>query len=138
MSKRRQSTHRDRRLALVALAAVAAIAAALSVTAGAPARTSSRSSTRRRRSSSTRSREGACCPRTIQRFGDRLDQLRGEVATPAQPAGDRPGRARTRQGRAEAATRLGSCVLRARLKRSLSVLRAAAGRDLRVRASPTR
>src|SRR5437867_2603882 len=70
-----------RRISLAALAGVAAIAGVLAITAGAPAQDLQSKLDQKRAQLEHAKSRGAVLSSTIQRFGDRLDQLRGEVAT---------------------------------------------------------
>jgi murein DD-endopeptidase MepM/ murein hydrolase activator NlpD len=112
----------DRRLALPALAAALVLAIGLSIASGAPAQDlQSKLEQKRSQLEQAQSRQGVLST-TIQRYGERLDQLRGQVATL---------RGRVATVKAElAATKVELkrdkarlALLRARLKRALKVLR---------------
>ena len=123
MSNAHSRAHPERRLALVALVAVAAVAAVLTATAGAPASDlQSRLDQKQAQLEHAKSR-GAVLSSTIQRFGDRLDQLRGEVATLRNRQAIVQAELQQKEAQLKRAKdRL--VVLRVRLKRSLEVLRA--------------
>jgi murein DD-endopeptidase MepM/ murein hydrolase activator NlpD len=110
-----------RRLTLLALAAAIAIASALCV-AGAPAQDlHSQLAHKQSQLQHAKSREGVLST-TIQRYGDRLDQLRGQVASLRnREAIVEAELAKTKAELKRAKRRLE--VLRVRLKRSLEVLR---------------
>src|SRR3954451_24231614 len=80
MSKANSRARVARRLAVVAVVAVAA-AVVLTITAGAPAQDLQSQLDQKRAQLEHAKSRGAVLSSTIQRFGDRLDQLRGEVAT---------------------------------------------------------
>jgi murein DD-endopeptidase MepM/ murein hydrolase activator NlpD len=110
------------RVALTAITALAAAVAVLTLTAGAPAQDlQSQLDSKRAQLEHANAREGVLSS-TIQRLGERLDQLRGEVATLRNR--EAIVQAELNQKEAElkrAKDRL--AVLRVRLKRSLKVLR---------------
>jgi murein DD-endopeptidase MepM/ murein hydrolase activator NlpD len=110
------------RLAVTALTALAATVAVLTVTAGAPAQDlQSQLDTKRAQLEHANSREGVLSS-TIQRLGERLDQLRGEVAT----LRNREAIVQAELNKKEAELKRAKdrlAVLRVRLKRSLKVLR---------------
>src|SRR3954462_3657191 len=81
MSRANSRARIERRMALVTLAALPAIGAVLTVTAGAPAQDLQSQLDQKRAQLEHAKSRGAVLSSTIQRFGDRLDQLRGEVAT---------------------------------------------------------
>ena len=121
-----------RRFALLALGAMLAVAAALAVAGGAPAQDlqeiqnklgQSRSQLDSKQSElqHTKEREGVLST-TIQKYGDRLDQLRGEVAT----LRNRLEIVQTQLDKKEAELKEAKArlvALRERLKRSLRILR---------------
>jgi len=110
------------RVAVTALTALAATVAVLTVTAGAPAQDlQSQLDTKRAQLDHANSREGVLSS-TIQRLGERLDQLRGEVAT----LRNREAIVQAELNKKEAELKRAKdrlAVLRVRLKRSLKVLR---------------
>jgi murein DD-endopeptidase MepM/ murein hydrolase activator NlpD len=110
------------RLAVTALTALAATVAVLTVTAGAPAQDlQSQLDNKRAQLEHANSREGVLSS-TIQRLGERLDQLRGEVAT----LRNREAIVQAELNKKEAELKRAKdrlAVLRVRLKRSLKVLR---------------
>jgi murein DD-endopeptidase MepM/ murein hydrolase activator NlpD len=110
------------RVAVTALTALAAIVAVLTVTAGAPAQDlQSQLDSKRAQLEHANSREGVLSS-TIQRLGERLDQLRGEVAT----LRNREAIVQAELDKKEAELKRAKdrlAVLRVRLKRSLKVLR---------------
>src|SRR5688572_1455875 len=110
------------RLAVTALTAIAAIVAALVITAGAVGQDlQSQLDTKRAQLEHANSREGVLSS-TIQRLGERLDQLRGEVAT----LRNREAIVQAELNKKEAELKRAKdrlAVLRVRLKRSLKVLR---------------
>jgi murein DD-endopeptidase MepM/ murein hydrolase activator NlpD len=110
------------RVAVTALTALAATVAVLTVTAGAPAQDlQSQLDTKRVQLEHANSREGVLSS-TIQRLGERLDQLRGEVAT----LRNREAIVQAELNKKEAELKRARdrlAVLRVRLKRSLKVLR---------------
>jgi murein DD-endopeptidase MepM/ murein hydrolase activator NlpD len=110
------------RVAVTALTALAAIVAVLTVTAGAPAQDlQSQLDSKRAQLGHANSREGVLSS-TIQRLGERLDQLRGEVAT----LRNREALVQAELDKKEAELKRAKdrlAVLRVRLKRSLKVLR---------------
>ena len=111
-----------RRLALLALAAALALAVALSIAGGAPAQDlQAQLDQKKSQLQHTQSREGVLST-TIQRYGDRLDQLRGQVvalrnrvATVQAQLEETKAELKRDKARLE--------LLRARLKRALKVLR---------------
>ncbi len=112
----------DRRLTLLALGAVVAVGGALWLVAGAPAQDlQSRLDQKQAQLDQAKSREGVLST-TIQRYGDQLDQLRGQVAT----LRNREAIVQAELDRKEAQLKRAKHrleVLRVRLKRSLEVLR---------------
>jgi murein DD-endopeptidase MepM/ murein hydrolase activator NlpD len=112
----------ERRVGLSVVAAVAALAAVLAIAGGAPAQDlQSRLDEKHAQLEHAKSREGVLST-TIQRYGEQLDQLRGEVATLRNR--EAIVQAELAQKEAElkrAKNRL--VILRVRLKRSLKVLR---------------
>ena len=110
------------RLAVIALTALVAIVAVLTLTAGAPAQDlQSQLDEKRAQLEHANAREGVLSS-TIQRLGDRLDQLRGEVAT----LRNREAIVQAELNKKEAELKRAKdrlVVLRVRLKRSLEVLR---------------
>ena len=110
------------RVVVIALTALAAIVAVLTVTAGAPAQDlQSQLDSKRAQLEHAHSREGVLSS-TIQRLGERLDQLRGEVAT----LRNREAIVQAELNKKEAELQRAKdrlVVLRVRLKRSLEVLR---------------
>jgi murein DD-endopeptidase MepM/ murein hydrolase activator NlpD len=110
------------RVVVIALTALVAIVAVLTVTAGAPAQDlQSQLDTKRAQLEHANSREGVLSS-TIQRLGERLDQLRGEVAT----LRNREAIVQAELNKKEAELKRAKdrlAVLRVRLKRSLKVLR---------------
>jgi peptidoglycan DL-endopeptidase CwlO len=123
MSNAHSRTHLERRLALVALVAVAAVAAVLTATAGAPAQDLQSKLDQKQAQLEHAKSRGAVLSSTIQRFGDRLDQLRGEVATLRNRQAIVQAELQQKEAQLKRAKdRL--VVLRVRLKRSLEVLRA--------------
>ena len=110
------------RVVVIALTALAAIVAVLTVTAGAPAQDlQSQLDSKRAQLEQANSREGVLSS-TIQRLGERLDQLRGEVAT----LRNREAIVQAELNKKEAELKRAKdrlVVLRVRLKRSLEVLR---------------
>ena len=109
-------------LALLAICAAASLAAALVLVGGAPAQDlHSKLQHKKSQLEHAKARAGVLSS-TIQRFGDQLDQLRGEVAT----LRNREAIAQAQLNRAEAELSRAKArleVLRVRLKRSLKVLR---------------
>ncbi len=122
MSEPNKPTRPARRLTLLALGAVLAVAAILSVAGGAPAQDlQSRLSEKQNQLQHAKSREGVLST-TIQRYGDQLDQLRGQVATLL----NREAIVQAELNKKEAQLKRAKHrleVLRVRLKRSLRVLR---------------
>src|SRR6266540_1491154 len=112
----------DRRLTLLALGAVVAVGGALWLVAGAPAQDlQSRLDQKQNQLQHAKSREGVLST-TIQRYGDQLDQLRGQVATLL----NREAIVQAELNKKEAQLKRAKHrleVLRVRLKRSLRVLR---------------
>jgi murein DD-endopeptidase MepM/ murein hydrolase activator NlpD len=112
----------ERRVGVSAVAALAAIAAVLAITAGAPAQDlQSRLDHKQAQLEHAKSREGVLSS-TIQRYGDRLEQLRGEVAT----LRNREAIVQAELEKKEAELKRAKnrlVILRVRLKRSLEVLR---------------
>ena len=112
----------DARVAVTAITALAATVAVLTLTAGAPAQDlQSQLDSKRAQLEHANSREGVLSS-TIQRLGDRLDQLRGEVAT----LRNREAIVQAELNKKEAELKRAKdrlAVLRVRLKRSLKVLR---------------
>ena len=110
------------RMAVTAIAVLAAAVALLAVAAGAFAQDlQSQLDTKRSKLEDANAREGVLST-TIQRLGDRLDQLRGEVAT----LRNREAIVQAELDRKEAELKRAKdrlAVLRVRLKRSLEVLR---------------
>jgi murein DD-endopeptidase MepM/ murein hydrolase activator NlpD len=110
------------RVALTAVTALAATVAVLTLTAGAPAQDlQSQLDSKRAQLEHANSREGVLSS-TIQRLGERLDQLRGEVAT----LRNREAIVQAELNKKEAELKRAKdrlAVLRVRLKRSLKVLR---------------
>src|SRR6266545_7706671 len=122
MSEPNKPTRPARRLTLLALGAVLAVAAILSLAGGAPAQDlQSRLSEKQNQLQHAKSREGVLST-TIQRYGDQLDQLRGQVATLL----NREAIVQAELNKKEAQLKRAKHrleVLRVRLKRSLRVLR---------------
>jgi murein DD-endopeptidase MepM/ murein hydrolase activator NlpD len=112
----------DRRLALPAFAAILMLLAVLAVPGGAPAQDlQSRLHEKKAQLSHARSREGVLST-TIQRYGDQLDELRGQVATLI----NRQAIVQAELNKKEAELKRARhrlAVLRVRLTRSLKVLR---------------
>ncbi len=112
----------DARVAVIAITALAAIVAVLTLTAGAPAQDlQSQLDSKRAQLEHANAREGMLSS-TIQRLGERLDQLRGEVAT----LRNREAIVQAELNKKEAELKQAKDrldVLRVRLKRSLKVLR---------------
>ena len=112
----------ERRVAVSAITALAAAVAVLGVAAGAPAQDlQSQLDSKRAQLEHANSREGVLSS-TIQRLGERLDQLRGEVAT----LRNREAIVQAELDKKEAELKRAKdrlAVLRVRLKRSLKVLR---------------
>ncbi len=110
------------RVAVSALTALVAAVAVLAVAAGAPAQDlQSQLDSKRAQLDHANSREGVLSS-TIQRLGDRIDQLRGEVAT----LRNREAIVQAELDRKEAELKRAKdrlVVLRVRLKRSIKVLR---------------
>jgi murein DD-endopeptidase MepM/ murein hydrolase activator NlpD len=110
------------RLAVTALTALVAIVAVLTLTVGAPAQDlQSRLDEKRAQLEHANAREGVLSS-TIQRLGDRIDQLRGEVAT----LRNREAIVQAELDKKEAELKRAKdrlVRLRVRLKRSLKVLR---------------
>jgi murein DD-endopeptidase MepM/ murein hydrolase activator NlpD len=110
------------RLAVTALTALVAIVAVLTLTAGAPAQDlQSQLDEKRAQLEHANAREGVLSS-TIQRLGDRIDQLRGEVAT----LRNREAIVQAELDKKEAELKRAKdrlVRLRVRLKRSLKVLR---------------
>jgi murein DD-endopeptidase MepM/ murein hydrolase activator NlpD len=110
------------RVVVIALTTLAAIVAVLTVTAGAPAQDlQSELDAKRAQLEHANSREGLLSS-TIQRLGERLDQLRGEVAT----LRNREAIVQAELNKKEAELKRAKdrlALLRVRLKRSLKVLR---------------
>src|SRR3954452_15733633 len=132
MRKPNNRPGQQRRFALLALAATRAVAAALAAAGGAPAQDleaiqsnieSSRNHLDEKQSQlqHTKDREGVLST-TIQKYGDQLDQLRGEVAT----LRNRLDIVQTQLNKKEAELKEAKArlqELRDRLKRSLRVLK---------------
>jgi murein DD-endopeptidase MepM/ murein hydrolase activator NlpD len=132
MRKPNNRPGQQRRFALLALAATGAVAAALAAAGGAPAQDleaiqskieSSRNHLDEKQSQlqHTKDREGVLST-TIQKYGDQLDQLRGEVAT----LRNRLDIVQTQLDKKEAELKEAKArlvALRERLKRSLRILR---------------
>jgi murein DD-endopeptidase MepM/ murein hydrolase activator NlpD len=114
--------HARRRATLLTLAAAAAVFAVLSIAGAAPAQDlQSKLDQKQSQLAHAKSREGVLST-TIQRYGDRLDKLRGEVATLRNRQAtveDQLASTKAELKRDKARLEL----LRARLKRSLEVLR---------------
>ena len=112
----------DARVAVTAITALAATVAVLTLTAGAPAQDlQSQLDSKRAQLEHANSRQGVLSS-TIQRLGERHDQLRGEVATLRnREAIDQAELNKKETELKQAKDRL--AVLRVRLKRSLKVLR---------------
>jgi murein DD-endopeptidase MepM/ murein hydrolase activator NlpD len=114
--------HARRRATLLTLAAAAAVFGVLSIAGGAPAQDlQSKLDQKQSQLDHAKSREGVLST-TIQRYGDRLDKLRGEVATLRNRQAtveDQLAKTKAELKRDKARLEL----LRARLKRSLEVLR---------------
>ena len=112
----------DARVAVTAITALAATVAVLTLTAGAPAQDlQSQLDSKRAQLEHANSRQGVLSS-TIQRLGERLDQLRGEVAT----LRNREAIVQAELNKKEAELKRAKdrlAVLRVRLKRSLKVLR---------------
>jgi murein DD-endopeptidase MepM/ murein hydrolase activator NlpD len=112
----------DARVAVTAITALAATVAVLTLTAGAPAQDlQSQLDSKRAQLEHANSREGVLSS-TIQGLGERLDQLRGEVAT----LRNREAIVQAELNKKEAELKRAKdrlAVLRVRLKRSLKVLR---------------
>ena len=115
-------TRTERRLWSGAIAAVAALLAALAIAGGAPAQDlQSRLDEKQAQLEHAKSREGVLST-TIERYGDQLDQLRGEVATLRNREAIVQAELEKKEAELEQAkNRL--VVLRVRLKRSLNILR---------------
>jgi murein DD-endopeptidase MepM/ murein hydrolase activator NlpD len=122
MSEPNNPTRLARRLTLLGLCAVLVVAAILSLAGGAPAQDlQSRLSEKQNQLQHAKSREGVLST-TIQRYGDQLDQLRGQVATLL----NREAIVQAELNKKEAQLKRAKHrleVLRVRLKRSLRVLR---------------
>jgi murein DD-endopeptidase MepM/ murein hydrolase activator NlpD len=112
----------DARVAVTAITALAATVAVLTLTAGAPAQDlQSQLDSKRAQLERANSREGVLSS-TIQSLGERLDQLRGEVAT----LRNREAIVQSELNKKEAELKRAKdrlVVLRVRLERSLKVLR---------------
>jgi len=112
----------DARVAVTTITALAATVAVLTLTAGAPAQDlQSQLDSKRAQLEHANSREGVLSS-TIQGLGERLDQLRGEVAT----LRNREAIVQAELNKKEAELKRAKdrlAVLRVRLKRSLKVLR---------------
>ena len=122
MSRADSRRRTERRLAVVAVVAVAAAAGALTITTGAPAKDLQSQLDQKRAQLEHAKSRGAVLSSTIQRFGDRLDQLRGEVATLRNRAAIVQAELQQKEAQLnQAKDRL--VVMRVRLKRSLRVLR---------------
>ena len=122
MSRADSRRRTERRLAVVAVVAVAAAAGALTITTGAPAKDLQSQLDQKRAQLEHAKSRGAVLSSTIQRFGDRLDQLRGEVATLRNRAAIVQAELHQKEAQLnQAKDRL--VVMRVRLKRSLRVLR---------------
>src|SRR2546423_3418089 len=122
MSRADSRRRTERRLAVVAVVAVAAAAGALTITTGAPAKDLQSQLDQKRAQLEHAKSRGAVLSSTIQRFGDRLDQLRGEVATLRNRAAIVQAELQQKEAQLNRAKdRL--VVMRVRLKRSLRVLR---------------
>jgi murein DD-endopeptidase MepM/ murein hydrolase activator NlpD len=122
MSRADSRARTERRMALVALAAIAATAAVLTITAGAPAQDLQSQLDQKRSQLQHAKSRGGVLSSTIQRFGERLDQLRGEVAT----LRNRQAIVQAELNKKEAELKRAKdqlAILRVRLKRSLKVLR---------------
>jgi murein DD-endopeptidase MepM/ murein hydrolase activator NlpD len=123
MSRADSRARTERRMALVALAAVAATAVVLTITAGAPAQDLQSQLDQKQSQLEHAKSRGSVLSSTIQRYGDRLDQLRGEVAT----LRNRQAIVQAELNKKEAELKQAKdqlAVLRVRLKRSLKVLSA--------------
>ncbi len=122
MSARNSRPFAHRRLALLALAGALAVAVGLSMAGGAPAQDlQSQLDQKRSQLQHTQAREGVLST-TIQRYGDRLDELRGQVAAlRSRVATVQAQLAATKAELKRDKARL--ALLRARLKRALKVLR---------------
>jgi murein DD-endopeptidase MepM/ murein hydrolase activator NlpD len=122
MDLRDSRPHARRRLALLTLAAIVALSAVLSIAVGAPAKDlNSQLDAKRAQLEHANEREGVLST-TIQRYGDRLDELRGQVATLRNREAvvrDQLAETKAELKRDKARLKL----LRARLQRSLRVLR---------------
>jgi murein DD-endopeptidase MepM/ murein hydrolase activator NlpD len=122
MSKADSRSHLERRMALVALAAVAATAAVLMVTAGAPAQDLQSQLDQKQAQLEHAKSRGAVLSSTLQRYGDQLDQLRGEVATLRNRQAIVQAELQQKEAQLKQAKHQ-LVVLRVRLKRSLRILR---------------
>src|SRR5919202_3501985 len=123
MTKPQKRPHATRRRRLAVPAGLAALAAVLAIAGGAPAQDlHSKLEQKKSALAQANAREGVLST-TIQRYGDELDRIRGEVAT----LRNRQAALQVQLDQKEAELRQAEhrlAVLRARLERSLKVLRA--------------